>query len=105
MRDKNVQFWGKILNKIVEKFFGQMCSDEFFLKHALPVSALNESTETAKRIIGGDCSSTEDRGPRKRDRRSASSASAHVDRSFQVIGAVARMRRNKSQCSYRAKIY
>jgi len=25
-------------NKVVEKFLGQMCSDEFFLKHALPAS-------------------------------------------------------------------
>jgi len=32
---KNVKFWGKILKKVVQKFFGQMCSDEFFLKHAL----------------------------------------------------------------------
>ena len=34
-RDKNVTFFDKILKKVVEKFFGQMCSDEFFLKHAL----------------------------------------------------------------------
>jgi len=26
---------GKILKKVVENFFGQMCGDEFFLKHAL----------------------------------------------------------------------
>src|SRR6218665_798551 len=28
-------FSGKILKKVVEKFFWEMCSDEFFLKHAL----------------------------------------------------------------------
>jgi len=28
-------FLGKILKKVVEKFFWEMCSDEFFLKHAL----------------------------------------------------------------------
>ena len=27
----------KILKKVVEKFFWEMCSDEFFLKHALPI--------------------------------------------------------------------
>src|SRR6218665_2658375 len=26
----------KFLKKVVLRFFGQMCSDEFFLKHALP---------------------------------------------------------------------
>ena len=38
---KHLQFWGKILKKVVEKFFGQMSSDEFFLKHALILS-INE---------------------------------------------------------------
>ena len=30
-----VHFGVKFLKKVVVKFFGQMCSDEFFLKHAL----------------------------------------------------------------------
>ena len=30
-----VDFGVKFLKKVVLKFFGQMCSDEFFLKHAL----------------------------------------------------------------------
>src|SRR6218665_2302351 len=33
--DRNCRFWVKIPKKVVLKFFGQMCSDEFFLKHAL----------------------------------------------------------------------
>src|SRR6218665_67369 len=32
---KCTNFSGKILKKVVEKFFWEMCSDEFFLKHAL----------------------------------------------------------------------
>src|SRR6218665_3285145 len=32
---KNCRFWGKIPKKVVLKFFGLMCSGEFFLKHAL----------------------------------------------------------------------
>src|SRR6218665_2618546 len=36
LTDKIVDFGVKFLKKVVLKFFGQMCSDEFFLKHALP---------------------------------------------------------------------
>src|SRR6218665_2571267 len=34
-RDKMRNFFSKNLKKVVEKCFGLMCSDEFFLKHAL----------------------------------------------------------------------
>ena len=37
-RDKIVDFGVKSVKKVVLKFFGQMCSDEFFLKHALQPS-------------------------------------------------------------------
>src|SRR6218665_3215770 len=47
----------------------------------------------------GDCSNIEDQQPRTHDRRSASSSSAHVDQSAQVIAVAARMRRNELQCS------
>src|SRR6218665_231221 len=47
----------------------------------------------------GDCSNIEDRQQRTHDRRSASSSSAHVDQSTQVIAVVARTLRNELQCS------
>src|SRR6218665_281279 len=47
----------------------------------------------------GDCSNIEDRQLRTHDRRSASSSSAHVDQSAQVIAVAARTRRNELQCS------
>ena len=50
----------------------------------------------------GDCSSIEDWRQRKHDRQSASSSSAHGDQSSQMIVALARIRRNKTQCSNRA---
>src|SRR6218665_2354390 len=45
----------------------------------------------------GDCSNIEDQQPRTHDRRSASSSSAHVDQSAQVIAVAART--NELQCS------
>src|SRR6218665_3551739 len=57
-----------------------------------PLSQQNEQQ-------AGDCSNIVDRQPRTHDRRSASSSSAHVDQSAQVIAVVARTRRNELQCS------
>jgi len=37
LTDKIVDFGVKFLKKVVLKFFGQMGSDEFFLKHALTI--------------------------------------------------------------------
>ena len=34
---KDDKFLAEILKKVVEKFSAKMCSDEFFLKHDLPV--------------------------------------------------------------------
>src|SRR6218665_1373631 len=50
LMDKIVDFGVKFLKKVVLKFFGQMCSDEFFLKHALllllfPASEMSIWTE------------------------------------------------------------
>src|SRR6218665_1203061 len=57
-----------------------------------PLSQQNEEQ-------AGDCSNIEDRQPRTHDRRSASSSSAHLDQSSQVIAVVARTQRNELQCS------
>src|SRR6218665_3167163 len=56
-----------------------------------PLSQQNESQ-------AGDCSNIEDRQPRTHDRRSASSSSAHLDQSAQVIAVVAQTQRNELQC-------
>ena len=45
--DRKCRFWGKIRKKVVLKFFGQMWSGEFFLKHAL----LNNSVDNPYCIV------------------------------------------------------
>src|SRR6218665_3032840 len=57
-----------------------------------PLSQQNEEQ-------AGDCSNIEDRQPTTHNRRSASSSSAHLDQSAQVIAVVARTQRNELQCN------
>src|SRR6218665_2525735 len=47
--DKVVHFGVKFLKKVVQKFFGQMCSDEFFLKHALRLPCMVSLTSEKDR--------------------------------------------------------